>query len=270
MSVVFGRRVGETWPFRSDLAHVSQRRQFCRPLTKLPHPLPKTQQALDILLAQSAAIGDRYNVIKLCDEGANIAINYTNKELTGPLRDSTWAHGMDTPLNRACAKGSLRTVEVMVEMLGAKVNVTGMRSGFSALHAAAQGGNCNVVRYLIKQGAKVNAAIMSGTGKTASTQDAPEMCLGYTPLMLAVMAKDPWSVNELLLAGARNNAQGLDGKTPQELLQALSATTAWDPIMAALSSLLEMGAEGVPRPVGSSTGAAGTGSAVKALTDEPR
>jgi ankyrin repeat protein len=159
---------------------------------------------------------------------------------------------MDTPLNRACARGSLRVAEVMVKDLGAKINATGLRSGFSPLHAAALGGHCSIVRYLIQNGAKVNAAIVSGSGKTASAADDPEPFLGYTPLMLAVHAKDPWSVNELLLAGARKDARGLDQKTAQTLLQNLSATNDWDPVMATLASLLEPDATGVQRPQGES------------------
>ena len=154
---------------------------------------------------------------------------------------------MDTPLNRACAKGSLRTVEIMLEGLGAQVNSTGMRSGFSPLHAAAQAGNCNVVRYLLAHGAHASAAIVSGTGKTFSTHDAAEPYVGYTSLMLAVMAKDPWSVNELLLAGASNEVTSLDGKSPQWLFHDLVSAAGQSPIIDQLAWLLEPGAKGVAR-----------------------
>ena len=166
------RRQGSDQPFRSDTAIVAERRAFCRPLRSLPDPLPKSQQGLDLLLGKAASEGDRYNVIKFCKHGANISMNYTIQELKGELRESTWSFSMDTPLNRACAKGSLRTVEVMLEQLGAKITSTGVRSGFSALHVAAQGGNCNVVRYLIKSGAKVNEPVVSGVGKTTSTKES--------------------------------------------------------------------------------------------------
>jgi hypothetical protein len=155
--------------------------------------------------------------------------------------------GMDTPLNRACAKGSLRAVEIMVEGLGAKVDSTGMRSGFSPLHAAALGGNCNIVRYLLRHGAQASAAIVSGTGKTFSTDAATEPFVGYTPLMLAVLVKDPWSVNELLLAGASNTATGLDGKSPQDLFRDLLSTTGLDPVVTKLGWLLEPGEKGFAR-----------------------
>jgi len=184
----------------------------------------------------------------VCEGGANINVNFSKAQLTGELLHLTWTDGMDTPLNRACAKGSLRCVEIMVEELGAQVISTGALSGFSPLHAAAHGGHCNVVRFLIAKGAEVNASIVSGTGQTPSSIDAAEAFLGYTPLMLAVGAKDPWSVNELLLAGASNNVVALNGKTPLVLLQELSATNAWDTVMSTLSSLLEHGAIGLPRP----------------------
>ena len=271
----FCRHGKETRPFRSNLAEVARKQQYYKPLRPLPSPLPTSQQELDLLLATASSTGDLYNVIRvshllyesgvgalcfgpdlfifllviqLCKEGANVAINYTSDELNGPLADSLWDAGVDTPLNRACAKGSLRVVELMVDELDAKVNSTGMRSGFSPLHAAAKGGNCNVVRCLIKRGAKVNAAVVSGTDKTSSAPDLPELYVGYTALMLAVTAKDPWSVNELLLAGAQNNVRAMDGKTPQMLLQEMTAIHAWDPAMAMLSSLLENGVQGIPRP----------------------
>ena len=152
---------------------------------------------------------------------------------------------MDKPLNRACAKGSLRVVEIMVRDQGATINSTGICSGFSPLHAAAYGGHCNIVRYLIKKGATVNTAIVSDSSETAYS---PEPFLGYTPLMLAVLAKDPWTVNELLLAGARNDARGLDQKTARDLLQELTSTYEWDPVMEALASLLKEDATGLQRP----------------------
>lgn len=62
---VFGRRVGDTWPFRSSIAKVETRRHFCRPLRPLPEPLPDDQQELNIMLAHAAAEGDRYNIIKV-------------------------------------------------------------------------------------------------------------------------------------------------------------------------------------------------------------
>ena len=89
----------------------------------------------------------------------------------------------------------------------------------------------------VKKGANVNCRVSAK---------------GYTPLMLAVHAKDPWSVNELLLAGARKDARGLDQKMAQTLLQELSATNDWDPTMVTLASLLEPDATGVQRPQGSS------------------
>ena len=158
---------------------------------------------------------------------------------------------MDKPLNRACAKGSLRVVEIMVRDQGATINSTGICSGFSPLHAAAYGGHCNIVRYLIKMGATVNTAIVSGSSETfwtLKTATSPEPFLGYTPLMLAVLAKDPWSVNELLLAGARNDARGLDQKTAWDLLSELTGTYDWDPVMEALASLLKKNATGLQRP----------------------
>jgi hypothetical protein len=59
------RRRGEDWPFRSDRSLVIQRREYCRPLRALPSPLPTSQHELDLLLAQAASQGDRYNVISV-------------------------------------------------------------------------------------------------------------------------------------------------------------------------------------------------------------
>ena len=42
-----------------------QRREYCRPLRRLPSPLPTSQHELDLLLAQAASQGDRYNVISV-------------------------------------------------------------------------------------------------------------------------------------------------------------------------------------------------------------
>jgi len=79
-----------------------------------------------------------------------------------------------------------------------------------------------------------------------------ENFLGYTPLMLAVLAKDPWSVNELLQAGAQSDVMGLDKMTPMKLLQKLGSSLPTsnfaDPAISRLSLLLEKGAKSVPRP----------------------
>ncbi len=79
-----------------------------------------------------------------------------------------------------------------------------------------------------------------------------ENFLGYTPLMLAVLAKDPWSVNELLQAGAQSDVMGLDKMTPMKLLQKLGSSQPTsnfaDPAISRLSLLLEKGAKSVPRP----------------------
>ena len=65
--------------------------------------------------------------------------------------------------------------------------------------------------------------------------------------MLAVTAKDPWSVNELLLAGASNEVTSLDSMTPQRLFRDLVSVAGQSPILDQLAWLLEPGAKGVSR-----------------------
>jgi len=75
------------------------------------------------------------------------------------------------------------------------------RNGATALHNAAENGNCRVVRALLADGAEVDA------------KDAQ----GRTPLIVAVRHRQLKIAAELIAAGANLNAETRNGWTPLSL-----------------------------------------------------
>ena len=97
----------------------------------------------------------------------------------------------------ACAKRQLKTVRHMVEC-GMDVNMKLEDGSTGLLFAASMKSNSDVVRYLIKKGAMVDAADDSG----------------HTPLYTAVCVKN-WDVACMLLKnGANPDLATKDGVTP--------------------------------------------------------
>lgn len=92
----------------------------------------------------------------------------------------------ETPLMLAAIKGRLDWCQLLVKR-GALIN----EPGWSALHYAAAGPEAAVVRWLLQQGAKVDARSPNGT----------------TPLMMAAGYGGPTGVELLLAAGADPSAR---------------------------------------------------------------
>ena len=63
---------------------------------------------------------------------------------------------------RSAIKGDLTVIKVFVDA-GMSVHIADEEEGLTALHVAAIGGHLAVVRYLVKQGADVNAKTKDGT-----------------------------------------------------------------------------------------------------------
>ena len=100
-------------------------------------------------------------------------------------------------LRRASASGDLSEVVRLVESESAEVNGRG-KTGWSALHKAAEHGQAKVIRYLCRKGADVNC--------TGGLFDG-------TPLHHAVYWGQVRAVQQLLKAGADPYIQNANGDT---------------------------------------------------------
>ena len=107
-------------------------------------------------------------------------------------------------LSTAIENGQTQKV---VELINAGVDVNKvMGGGFTHLIRAADEGNVNIVKALLKAGADVNAAVDF---------------FGYTPLLRAAIEGHAGVVSALIKAGADVNWPDEEGKTP--LIQAVEA-----------------------------------------------
>ncbi|CBY08155.1 unnamed protein product [Oikopleura dioica] len=104
---------------------------------------------------------------------------------------------LQVSLRRASAAGDLSEVVRLVESESAEINGRG-KTGWSALHKAAEHGQAKVIRYLCRKGADVNC--------TGGLFDG-------TPLHHAVYWGQVRAVQQLLKAGADPNIQNANGDT---------------------------------------------------------
>jgi ankyrin repeat protein len=106
------------------------------------------------------------------------------------------------PLVKACAKGNLKRVRLLVEQ-GLPVNAVGSADdGYYPLHAAAEAGHDKVIAYLLTVGAKVECR----TGAYIEQREE-------TPLLLAARRGQLKSIQALVKGGADINAKTLLNNT---------------------------------------------------------
>lgn len=107
----------------------------------------------------------------------------------------------DIRLYYAATTNDLDEVKMLVETRMADVNATNPAEGATALHGAAYEGNVDCIRYLLENGADVNA------------QDDD----GWTPLHAAVCGEKRKCVEILLKANCDSFAETIDGLTPFQM-----------------------------------------------------
>jgi ankyrin repeat protein len=113
------------------------------------------------------------------------------------LVNATSAEGYP-PLGLAAFLGHTNVVEFLLRE-GADVNAVGKNeNGFTALTGAVAGGHADVVELLVDRGADVNQRYEGGT---------------FSPLLAAAAEGDPRIVRLLLDHGANANTRTADGKT---------------------------------------------------------
>ena len=147
------------------------------------------------------------------------------------IRDFLLTRGATLQLHDAAAVGNLRRVQELLGDSSATPNVFSP-DGFPIVALAAVFGHLGVVRYLLSQGADVNAVSTNGTGYTALTGAVASghtgivewllehgananyrYAAGYSPLLTAA-ANGHLEIAKLLLAhGADVRAVTNDGKT---------------------------------------------------------
>jgi len=137
-------------------------------------------------LLQAARAGDVAGVTRALSSGAPIDGG-----------DPKWG---ETALMRAAAFGQRSTVQAL---LAAGANPLAESAGKrTALHAAAEGGEVEILRELLAKGLPVDAGADRGD----------------TPLTVACAARQPAAVEALVAAGARHEAMGSDCGTLADLI----------------------------------------------------
>ncbi|GAB5578878.1 fibronectin type 3 and ankyrin repeat domains protein 1 isoform X1 [Prionailurus iriomotensis] len=87
--------------------------------------------------------------------------------------------------------------------------------GCTALHWAADGGHCNVIEWMIKDGCESKRDWTQGSSSSGIKVDAADTGSGWTPLMRVSAVSGNQRVASLLIeAGADVNMKDKDGKTP--------------------------------------------------------
>ena len=95
------------------------------------------------------------------------------------------------PIIQVCITGKLNNLKYLVSHHGINVNQTFLNEKYSLIHFAAEYGQKEILKYLIKKGANVNAKSINGT----------------TPLQKAVLNKKIETANYLIDQGAKINDQ---------------------------------------------------------------
>ncbi|MBE2212308.1 MAG: ankyrin repeat domain-containing protein [Opitutaceae bacterium] len=137
-------------------------------------------------LLQAARTGDVAGVARALSSGA-------------PIDGGDPKRG-ETALMRAAAFGQRATVQAL---LSAGANPLAESAGKrTALHAAAEGGNVDIIRDLLSKGLPVDGGADRGD----------------TPLTVACAARQPAAIEALVAAGARHEAMGSDCGTLADLI----------------------------------------------------
>ncbi|XP_064614695.1 uncharacterized protein LOC135478470 [Liolophura sinensis] len=122
---------------------------------------------------------------------------------------STGRRWQRTILHCAARKGLLRMVKFLMTRLKADAVSLRDEDGVTVLHSAANGGQANIVDYLLKQGFDPNV----------------QENAGWTPLYVSVLCGYTQIVRLLLLAGADPNISTIYGSTP---MYAAALCEHWD------------------------------------------
>jgi ankyrin repeat protein len=169
--------------------------------------LQDDQHAMDIDAVADAAVEDSSTVQPIAYPGPEWAPGVVQEYLDHYLPE--YEEDKLDPLLRATAAGDMTVLQQLLAELGSSAFDADC-SGWTALHAAADSGQAQVVELLLAAGAGVNAAAEYDPDWEHLQNTSGQ---GETPLLLAALAGHTAVVQQLLAAGADVHAADIDGCT---------------------------------------------------------